>query len=256
MRRTDLALLPLALMLACASPGPSAAGPAASGAPAPAAPSSAPTTAPVARAHDDGHEGHGHDGATVHRRFDDAARAVRMFEDPERDAWQVPARVLEVLALAPDARVADIGAATGYFPVIFARAVPEGVVYGVDIEPTLVNYLNLRARREGLDNLVALVCRPDDPCLPEPVDLVFVCDTYHHIDDRVAYFSAVREALRPGGRLAIVDYRPGDWPAGPPDAMKISAEQVQEELARAGYALLQAAELPYQYLLVFGDAGR
>lgn len=200
--------------------------------------------------------GHGHDGATVHHRFDDAARAERMFEDPGRDAWQQPDRVLELLALAPDARVADIGAATGYFPVRFARAVPQGVVYGVDIEPTLVNYLNLRARREGLANLVALVCRPDDPCLPEPVDLVFVCDTYHHIDDRVAYFGALRERLRPGGRLAILDFRPGDFPVGPPEDKKLRAEQVQDELARAGWRLAGAAELPYQYLLQFEVAPR
>lgn len=252
MRRTTLASLPLALLAACTSPSPTPTPETA----APAPVTSAAEAPPLGAAHDghDGHGHHGHDGATVHRRFDDAARAERMFEDTARDAWQVPERVLELLALAPDARVADIGAATGYFPVRFARAVPRGVVYGVDIEPTLVNYLNLRARREGLTNLVALVCRPDDPCLPEPVDLVFVCDTYHHIDDRVAYFRSLRDALRPGGRLAIVDYRAGPW--GPPDAMKISAEQVTDELERAGYTRVQAEELPYQYLLVFVEAAR
>lgn len=250
MRRKPLASLPLALLAACASPSP----PPEAAAPAPA--TSAAAAPPLGSAHDGhGHHGdHGHDGATVHRRFDDAARAERMFEDAARDAWQVPDRVLELLALAPDARVADVGAATGYFPVRFARAVPRGVVYGVDIEPTLVNYLNLRARREGLTNLVALVCRPDDPCLPEPVDLAFVCDTYHHIDDRVAYFRSLRDALRPGGRLVIVDYRPGPW--GPPDELKITAAQVTDELERAGYARVQAEELPRQYLLVFVEAAR
>jgi SAM-dependent methyltransferase len=236
--RTSLPLLPLLLLLACEG------SPEAPDAPAPAAQD---------QAH--GHA-HGHDDATVHRRFEDAARWAREFEDPERDEWQQPGKVLEHLALAPDARIADIGAATGYFPVRFARAAPQGVVYGVDIEPTLVNYLNLRARREGLGNLVALVCRPDDPCLPEPVDLVFVCDTYHHIDARQAYFSALRERLRPGGRLAIVDFRLGDWPVGPPEAKKIPPERVIEELGRAGWELASRAELPYQYLLVFRPAPR
>lgn len=203
---------------------------------------------------DHGHD-HGHDGATVHHRFDDAERWAARFEDPGRDAWQQPERVLELLALAPDARVVDIGAATGYFPVRFARAVPQGVVYGVDVEPNLVNYLNLRARREGLTNLVALVCRTDDPGIPEPVDLVFVCDTYHHIDARQAYFRALRGQLRPGGRLAIVDYRAGDWPVGPPEEKKIPAEQVTAELSRAGWEPVSSHELPYQYLLLFRPAG-
>lgn len=203
---------------------------------------------PDPHAHEGGHD---HDDATVHRRFEHAERWAKEFEDSARDAWQQPERVLELLALAPDAKVVDIGAATGYFPVRFARAAPRGVVYGVDIEPTLVNYLNLRAHREGLTNLVSLVCRPDDPCIPEPVDLVFVCDTYHHIDGRQAYFAALRERLRPEGRLAIVDFRAGDWPVGPPDAKKITPEQVIEELGRAGWTLASQAELPYQYLLVF-----
>lgn len=214
-------------------------------------------TAPPAQEHaaSDAHgkaAGHGHhDGATVHHRFDDAQRAERMFEDPKRDAWQQPKRVLEVMALRPTDRVADIGSATGYFPVRFARAVPEGVVYGVDVEPTLVNYLNLRARREGLTNLLSLVCGFDDPRLPEPVDVVFVCDTYHHIDDRVAYFERLAEKLRPGGRLVIVDFRKGDFPVGPGDAKKLPAAQVERELKAAGYRLARREELRYQYVLVF-----
>ena len=201
-----------------------------------------------------GHSGHsGHaDDATVRHRFEDAELWASRFEDPERDAWQQPERVVELLGLAPDARVADVGAATGYFPVRFARAVPRGVVYGVDVEPTLVNYLNVRARREGLTNLVSLVCAYDDPRLPEPVDLVFVCNTYHHIDDRVAYFTRVRQRdLRPGGRLAIVDYVKGDLPVGPRDDHKLAPERVVEELERAGYRKVEQHGLPYQYLLVF-----
>jgi SAM-dependent methyltransferase len=194
---------------------------------------------------------HGGDDATVHHRFADAEKWAKRFEDPERDAWQVPDKVLEILALTPDAKVADIGAATGYFPVRFARAAPQGVVYGVDIEPTLVNYLNLRAHREGLTNLVSLVCTADDAAIPEPVDVIFVCDTYHHISDRVAYFGRLKEKLLPGGRLVIVDFKQGDFPVGPRDDHKITAEKVTAELEEAGYKLARTEELPYQYLLVF-----
>ncbi len=198
--------------------------------------------------------GHGHDHATVHQQgwLRDAEETARRFEDPSRDAWQQPERVLDLLDLRPDMKVLDVGAATGYFPVRFARRVPEGVVYASDIEPALVNHLTLRARREGLANLVALACYPDDPCAPEPVDVVFLCDTYHHIDDRVAYFTRLKGSLRPGGRLAIVDFKRGDFPVGPKDDHKLAPEVVVAELEQAGWALAKRDEgLPYQYVLVF-----
>jgi len=201
--------------------------------------------------HGHGDHGHGDDGATVTHRFEDAEAWAARFEDPERDAWQQPERVLELLALPADGKLVDIGSATGYFPVRFAQAMPQGVVYGVDVEPTLVNYLNLRAQREGLSNLVSLVCAYDDPRIPEPVDVIFVCDTYHHIDDRVRYFSALIPLLRPGGRLVIVDFKPGELPVGPKPGHKLAPDKVQAELAEAGYALASQDELPYQYLLVF-----
>jgi cyclopropane fatty-acyl-phospholipid synthase-like methyltransferase len=196
-------------------------------------------------------DSHSGDHATAHHRFDDAEKWATRFEDPTRDEWQRPDRVLELLELKPDSRVADIGAATGYFPVRFARAAPKGVIYGLDIEPNLVNYLNLRAHAEGLTNLVSLVCKTDDPSIPEPVDLVFVCDTYHHIGDRVEYFSRLKKDLRPGGRLAIVDFKKGDFPVGPKDPSKLAPEKVIAELAEAGYRLVkQDNDLPYQYVLV------
>ncbi len=114
-------------------------------------------------------------------RFEKAEEWAPRFEDPERDAWQKPDEVIAALALPPDAKVADLGSATGYFAVRLARAVPKGHVYGVDIEPDMARYLTERARHEGLNNLTAVVGEPADPKLPEPVDLVLVVDTYHHI---------------------------------------------------------------------------
>ena len=92
-----------------------------------------------------------------HRSFDDADEWARRFEDPKRDAWQRPDEVIRLLALAPDAKVADIGSATGYFPVRVAKVVPRGHVYGVDIESSMVEYLARRAQREGLSNITTLL---------------------------------------------------------------------------------------------------
>jgi cyclopropane fatty-acyl-phospholipid synthase-like methyltransferase len=147
--------------------------------------------------------------------------------------------------------VADIGSGTGYFAVRIARAVPRGRVYGADLEPDMVRFLNARAAREGLPNLASHVASADNPKLPAPVDLALVVDTYHHIANRSRYFERLRKSLKPGGRVAIVDFKL-DSPVGPPRRHRIEPAQVKAEMERAGYRVAeQPAVLPYQYLLVF-----
>jgi cyclopropane fatty-acyl-phospholipid synthase-like methyltransferase len=195
---------------------------------------------------------HGHQ--PMHRGFAGAEDWAKAFDDPARDEWQKPDEVLRALALAPDASVADIGSGTGYFAVRLARAVPQGRVYGADLEPDMVRYLNERAAREKLANLRSHLAATDDAKIPEPVDLVIMVDTYHHVDARERYFGGLRAALKPGGRVAIVDFKP-DAPVGPPKRHRLASERVKAEMARAGYRL--AAEhsfLPYQYFLVFTPA--
>lgn len=195
-----------------------------------------------------------HHQHTAHHRFDDADAWARHFESPERDAWQKPDEVIAALKLAPDAKVADIGAATGYFPVRIARVVPQGHVYGVDIESSMVEYLNKRATDEGLTNLTAVQAAFDDAKIPEPVDVVMMVDTYHHIENRPVYFAKLAAALRPGGRLAIVDFRKGSS-RGPPDSEKVTPEQVAKELGEAGYVQDESFDfLPEQYFVVFKRA--
>jgi SAM-dependent methyltransferase len=198
---------------------------------------------------------HGSDpvGPTVDHRFEDADAWAARFEDPDRDAWQLPERVVEVLCDRPDLVVADIGSATGYFPVRFARACPEGLTIGADVEPTMVRYLNDRAREEELTNLVSVLAAPDDPHLPQRVDLVFICNTYHHIGERADYFRRLQRQLRPGARVAIVDYRL-DSGRGP--AHKLAPETIEREMREAGYIVTERHDfLPDQYFLVFSVAG-
>jgi SAM-dependent methyltransferase len=199
--------------------------------------------------HPEVHSHHHGDDATVHHRFEDAETWAKRFEDPARDEWQLPDRVVEALIDRPDLVIVDIGSATGYFPVRFARAVPEGFVYGADIEPGMVHHLNDRAAREGLTNLVSVLAAPDDPHLPRRVDLVYLCNTIHHIDGRIAYFDRLREMLLPGGRLAVVDWRP-ESERGPKH--KLAAEVLEQELVQAGYRVAARHDfLSDQYFLVF-----
>lgn len=186
--------------------------------------------------------------------FSGAENWAKVFDDPARDAWQKPHEVIRALAPGPEAVIADIGSGTGYFAVRFAHMVPKGRVYGLDTEPDMVKHLAGRAQREGLGNVVSVKAEPGDPRLPEKADLVLLVDVYHHLEDRERYFGRLRASLKPGGRVAVIDFRM-DSPDGPPRAARVAPAQVKAELKRAGYALeRELGFLPKQYFLVFRAA--
>lgn len=180
----------------------------------------------------------------------DVEARARELDDPAREAWQRPQAVLRALRLAPNATVAEIGSATGYFAARIARALPRGRVIGIDVEPAMVRYLERRAQRERLANLRAQLGTPQDPRLGRPVDLALLVDTYPYIRHREHYFARLRAALKPGGRLALIDFR-HDAPLGPPLHERVPPQLVMAELARAGFRLRQRHYfLPWQHFLV------
>jgi ubiquinone/menaquinone biosynthesis C-methylase UbiE len=198
--------------------------------------------------------GGGPHDATTPQRFDDAGYWEKVFDDPERDAWQKPAALVRGLGVLPGMVVADLGAGTGYLSRHLSRAVgDEGTVLAVEVEPSLVAHLRTRAEREKTANVVPVLGSPDNPRLPaKGVDLILVLDTYHHVNDRLTYFRAIRSALRPGGRLAIVDWQKHDLPVGPPADHKLAREVVVQEMEASGWTLADEPNLlPYQYVLVF-----
>jgi len=163
-----------------------------------------------------------------------------------RDEWQQAERVTETLGILPGQLVADLGAGGGYFSFRLAEAVgPGGRVFAVDVDAGMTQFLADKARAEGADNLVAVLAAADHASLPEPVDLVFTCNTYHHLADRQAYFERLKASLRPGGRVAIIDYREGKHGTPP--------ETIASEMAAAGYVLLTSHDwLDRQSFMVFG----
>jgi len=186
------------------------------------------------------------------RHFDNADEWAKSFDDPAREEWQMPARVIDALQLKSGQVVADVGAGTGYFTVRLAKSPAAPRVYAVDIEASMVEYVKQRAAREGLNNVIAVQAGADRTNLPEPVDLVLIVDTYHHIPNRVAYFTALRSVMKPGARLAIVDFRK-DSPEGPPEQFRFTPAQISAELASAGFALQTSHDfLPRQIFLVYG----
>ena len=185
----------------------------------------------------------------------DPKESAKRFDDPARDAWQLPDRVIAALNLKRGQIVADIGAGTGYFSVRLAKSEAAPKVYAVDIEPSMVTYLRERAAKEGLKNMIAVQASADRPNLPEPVDLVLIVDTYHHIGDREKYFRNLATSIKAGGRVAIIDFKP-DSPEGPPKEFRFPPEKFKSEMSDAGYRLVARHDfLPRQNFLIFELAG-
>ena len=188
----------------------------------------------------------------MHKRFDDPKRWTKYWDDPKRDQWQKPDEVIAALQLRGDETVADIGAGTGYFSVRLAKQLPQGNVIAVELAQPMVDWINDRAKKAGIDNVTAIQGAPDDPKLPTEVDVVLLVNVYHHIAGRAAYFTKVKQALKPKGKLAIVDFRMGDMPFGPKDPHKISQHQVKRELESIGLSPCGSYDgLPYQYMRLF-----
>ena len=173
------------------------------------------------------------------------------YETEDRSQWQMPETVVDSLELKPGQTVADIGSASGFFARRFSPKVgPEGRVLAVDIDAEALAYLARLAANQGLANLDTLQALADNPRLPEAgVDLIFMCNTLHHIPDRVAYLTRLKKALRPGGRVAIVDFFKKELPVGPAElAHKLSQAEAKESFTEAGYRIdREFTFLPYQY---------
>jgi arsenite methyltransferase len=188
-------------------------------------------------------------GCTAWKRF--------AYEGWGRDAWQQPDRVIEALAIRPGDRVADVGAGGGYFAFRLASAVgPDGEVYAVDIDPDMVEYLRSRARDEGVRNLEVIAATPADPGLPpHGIDLLFTSNTYHHIDDPIAYFRNAKRYLRDGGRVAILDLNDSGWFAWL-FGHSTSPEKLYSDMTAAGYRVVAEHEfVAQQTFMVFAPVG-
>ena len=130
-----------------------------------------------------------------------------------RDRWQQPKVVIHSLALRPGDHVADLGAGGGYFTFRLADTVgPTGKVYAVDIDQSNLDYIARRAKEQGYKNVEVVLAKPNDPALPNGgVDLIFTCNTYHHLTDRTEYFRSAMRYLRPQGRVAVIDLSGASW---------------------------------------------
>lgn len=199
---------------------------------------------PSCKKHESGANHHMHKTS-----FDDL---VKRFEDPERETWQKPEWVISLVEPLASKTVVDIGAGTGYFAVKFAAKGAN--VIATDIDERFLQYM--KERKAKLDsnvakNLTILKIEEDGTGLPANVDLFYIVDVYHHIENRVDYLKNLRKKLKKGGKLMIVDFYKKELPVGPPPKIKLSREEVQKELESAGFKVEKTlTDLPYQYILI------
>jgi SAM-dependent methyltransferase len=178
------------------------------------------------------------------------------YEGWGRDRWQKPQQVVDALAIAPGSRIADLGAGGGYFTFRLADATgPGGMVYAIDVDPDMIAYLRDRAATDGYRNVDVIEAAADDPRLPAAgVDLLFTCNTYHHLADRTAYFARLKPSLRPGGRVAILDHD-GSGFFGWLFGHSTKPDDIRAEMEAAGYRLERQYDfVDRQGFLVFSVA--
>jgi predicted methyltransferase len=179
-------------------------------------------------------------------------------ERASRDEEQRPDEVIRTMGLADGDTVADIGCGTGYFSRPMARAVaPTGRVYAVDIQSQMLRLLEERLEDEGLTNVEPVLGTNDDPNLPaESVDWILLVDVYHEFQQPKAMLAKMREALKPDGRVALLEYRLEGLSAVHIKAdHRMSPEQVLREWQPAGFRLVDRHEfLPTQHFFVFEKA--
>ena len=186
-----------------------------------------------------------------------------VFEQGGREVYARRDEILAAQNLPRGAEVADVGAGTGFYSLLFAEAVgPEGRVYAVDISPDFITAIGERVRAAGMTNISPVINAADDVKLPDnSIDVAFICDTYHHFEYPESVMRSLHRALRPGGEVVVVDYRkvPGRSSPWVMHHVRLDSEQAKAEITGFGYELVEERDfLHTQYFLRFrkleGDA--
>jgi ubiquinone/menaquinone biosynthesis C-methylase UbiE len=179
---------------------------------------------------------------------------INTLETPARLNSLKIAETLGKLGLKPGQVVADIGAGTGIFTFRFANALkPGGFVYAVDIDQALLDHISEGATETGLSNVQTVLGEFDDPSLPDNVDLAFINDVLHHIEHRAEYLKNLAGYLKPGGRVAIIEFKPGQGGHANDASLQVSQEQATTWMAAAGLKPLEEIKLfDDKWFVIFG----
>lgn len=175
-------------------------------------------------------------------------------ERTEREIEEEPDKALDAIGVRAGASVADVGAGSGYFTVRLASRVgPAGRVYATDIQPEMLKMLGVRLDRERVTNVTLVQGSPDDPMLPDgAIDLILMVDVYHELANPQRILRGLHRALRPGGRLVLLEYRKEDPRVPIRIEHKMTVREAKLELEAEGFKLVRVDDvLPRQHILVF-----
>jgi ubiquinone/menaquinone biosynthesis C-methylase UbiE len=184
-----------------------------------------------------------------------APEDLSLLDSHDRETWQKPDLIMDALGIADGAIVADLGSGSGWFTVRLARRVgPNGFVYAVDMQQPMIEATERRVEREGFKNVRAILGRPDDPLLPDgSLDAVMIVDTYRDMKRPVALLQNLTRALKPQGRIGIIDYKKVDGGPGPSLRERVDPSTVERDVRTAGLRVIRRETfLPYQFLLIVG----
>jgi ubiquinone/menaquinone biosynthesis C-methylase UbiE len=180
--------------------------------------------------------------------------AAGWLDRPEREKEEAPQKVIEALKLRPGDVVADVGAGSGYFSFRLAKAVGEkGKVLAVDIQPEMLDLIRERAKARKIDNIQLILGKEKDPQLPvNSVDMILMVDVYHEFEYPYEMTEAMVKSLKPGGRIAFVEYRKEDPQVWIKLVHKMTEAQVRKEMAVHNLRWLKTHDLlPQQHIIVF-----
>jgi ubiquinone/menaquinone biosynthesis C-methylase UbiE len=180
-----------------------------------------------------------------------------LLEGPDRDHWQMSGHIMDALGIAEGSVVGDLGTGGGWFTIRLARRVgPNGLVYAEDVQPEMLEATSRRAAREGLNKVRTVRGTPLDPRFPaRALDAILVVDTYHELEDPVTLLRNAAAALKPLGRLGIVDFKKDGLGPGPALEERVDPDAVIRDAQSAGLRLLlRDTVLPYQFFLIFVPA--
>ncbi|GIV60448.1 MAG: methyltransferase type 11 [Rhodothermaceae bacterium] len=174
-------------------------------------------------------------------------------ERAERESVELPDRLVEALGLKPTDIVADVGAGTGYFTFRLGKKVPYGKVYAVDIDPAMLDTIRTRMAARGVRNVIPVLGEPDDPHLPAgTIDVALIVAAYHEFSHPYEMMQAIVRALKPGGRVVVVEYRGEDATIPLPSLHRMTEAQLRREMTAAGLRWRETREiLPWQHFMVF-----
>ena len=178
-----------------------------------------------------------------------------LLERPDRAVWQKPDQIMDAVNVADGSTVADIGAGAGWFTIRLAHQVgPNGLVYAQDVQHLMLDAIKRRVQREGLQNVRTIQAHENDPNLPtKTFDAILMVDAYQEVrvENRVVYLRNLAKALKPRGRIGIVNWKPGHGGPGPDESNeRVERSVVEADAAAAGLRVIARENLQYQYLLV------